>query len=77
VDALKTPDESNLSRTLLPIDLTSDKTHLSQSGKAKAWPLYLTIGNLPNDIRLNPENGCVQLVALLPVLSGKSAVYLK
>jgi hypothetical protein len=55
---------------LIPIILTSDKTHLSQSGKAKAWPLYLTIGNLPSALRLKPEARCVQLVALLPVLSG-------
>ncbi|KAI6014328.1 hypothetical protein EDC04DRAFT_2904169 [Pisolithus marmoratus] len=39
-----------------PVILSSDKTTLSQfSGDKKAWPVYLTIGNISKDVRLLPE----------------------
>jgi hypothetical protein len=50
--------------------LTSDKTLLANSGKFSAWPLYLTIGNIPNNIRFVPKQHCAQLVALIPIPKG-------
>ena len=58
------------SATIIPIILTSDKTHLSGSGSAKAWPLFMTIGNISNNIRFAPGYQCAQLIALIPIISG-------
>jgi len=46
----------------------SDQTHLSNlSGDKKAWPVYLTLGNLPATRRNRPGSFAVLLLALLPV----------
>jgi len=46
----------------------SDQMHLSNlSGDKKAWPVYLTLGNLPATRRNRPGFFAVRLVALLPV----------
>ena len=58
------------SATIIPIILTSDKTHLSGSGSAKAWPLFITIGNISNNIRFSPGYQCAQLIALIPIIHG-------
>jgi len=42
------------SATIIPLILTSDKTHLAFSGKVKGWPLMLSIGNIANDVRFVP-----------------------
>src|SRR5205809_6356026 len=53
---------------VVPVILTSDKTHLTNfSGDKKAWPLYLTIGNLPSTVRNKPSRLATVLLALLPV----------
>jgi hypothetical protein len=54
--------------TIIPLILTSDKTHLSGSGKVKAWPVMMTIGNISNDVRFVPGKHCAQLIALLPLI---------
>jgi len=46
----------------------SDQTHLSNhSGDKKAWPVYLTLGNLVATRRNRPGAFGVLLLALLPV----------
>jgi hypothetical protein len=46
----------------------SDATHLTNfAGVKKAWPVYMTIGNLPSAVRMQPAMQAVVLVALLPV----------
>ena len=46
----------------------SDQTHLTNfSGDKKAWPVYLTIGNILSKTRNSPSKMAVVLVALLPV----------
>jgi hypothetical protein len=46
----------------------SDQTHLTNfSGDKKAWPVYLTIGNIRSKTRNSPSKMAVILVALLPV----------
>jgi hypothetical protein len=46
----------------------SDATHLTRfSGDKKAWPVYMTIGNLSTSVRTRPSTRCVVLVCLLPV----------
>jgi len=59
----------------------SDQTHLSNlSGDKKAWPVYLTLRNLPATRRNTPGPFAVVLLALLPVppkLTKSSAAHLQ
>lgn len=58
------------SATIIPIILTSDKTHLTGTGKVKLWPVMMTIGNVSNSVRFKPGQHCAQLIAMLPVFTG-------
>jgi hypothetical protein len=55
--------------TVIPILLGSDKTHLSVfAGNKKAWPLYLSIGNIHSKVRNAPSRHAWILIAYLPVV---------
>jgi len=64
------------SATIIPIILTSDKTHLSGSGKFKAWPVLMTIGNIPNEWRFVPGKHCAEPIAMLPIPKRIKLTYL-
>jgi len=51
---------------ITPVILATDKTHLTQfSGNKTAYPVYLTIGNLPKGIRQKPsKNACILITYL-------------
>jgi len=55
----------------------SDQTHLTNfSGDMKAWPVYMTIGNILSRTRSSPAKMPILLLALLPVppnFTGESA----
>ncbi|KDQ62232.1 hypothetical protein JAAARDRAFT_100345, partial [Jaapia argillacea MUCL 33604] len=54
--------------TLLPVILSSDKTHLSTfSGDKQAWPVYITIGNIDKSVHRSPKRRAVALLGYLPV----------
>ena len=54
--------------TVVPIIGLSDQTHLTNcSGDKKAWPVYMTIGNMLSQTRSGPAKMSVLLVVLLPV----------
>ncbi|RPB07532.1 hypothetical protein P167DRAFT_495597 [Morchella conica CCBAS932] len=54
--------------TVVPVICASDGTHLTNfSGDKKAWPVYLTIGNITSEIRNKPSSFAFILLALLPV----------
>jgi len=47
----------------------SDQTNLTNfSRDKKAWPVYITIGNLPLTIRNRPGSMAILLLGLLPIL---------
>ncbi|CDO69394.1 hypothetical protein BN946_scf185040.g7 [Trametes cinnabarina] len=52
--------------TVVPIIISSDKTQLTVFGNKTAYPVYLTIGNLPKDIRRKPSHRGQVLLAYLP-----------
>ena len=52
----------------MPIIFMSDATHLTNfCGDKKAWPIYMTIGNLSAKARMTHTMHGVLLVALLPI----------
>jgi Plavaka transposase len=52
---------------LVPIILGSDKTTVSvATGNNEYWPVYLSIGNIQNQVRRAHRNGLVVL-AFLPI----------
>jgi hypothetical protein len=54
--------------TVVPMIFLSDATHLTNfSGDKKAWPVYMTIGNLSTTIRMAPSYHGILLIALLPI----------
>jgi len=62
---------------VVPIIGLSDQTHLTNfSGDKKAWPVYMTIGNILSRTRNSPAKMPILLLALLPVppkFTGESA----
>ncbi|KAM6491269.1 hypothetical protein JOM56_013508 [Amanita muscaria] len=52
--------------TVAPVLLSSDRTQVTLFGSKTAYPVYLTIGNLPKEIRRKPSCGGQVLLAYLP-----------
>ncbi|RPD58107.1 hypothetical protein L226DRAFT_467289 [Lentinus tigrinus ALCF2SS1-7] len=52
--------------TIIPIIISSDKTQLTVFGSKTAYPVYMTIGNLPKDVRRKPNRRGQILLAYLP-----------
>ncbi|KAH9846211.1 hypothetical protein C2E23DRAFT_602675 [Lenzites betulinus] len=52
--------------TVIPVIISSDKTQLTLIGNKTAYPVYMTLGNLPKDIRCKPSRGGQILLAYLP-----------
>jgi hypothetical protein len=46
--------------------VASDETHLTDFGNAKAWPIYLMLGNLSKYIRSQPNSGAIHHLAYIP-----------
>ena len=62
-----TQDQFPAGVTIVPVICASDKTDLTNfSGDQHSWPLYLTIGNIRNDIRRTRKKRAWILVGLIP-----------
>ncbi|KAG8778625.1 hypothetical protein FRC12_024886 [Ceratobasidium sp. 428] len=54
--------------TVVPIIISTDKTKLTVfSGNQKAWPVYISIGNISKDIRRCPSERATLLLGYIPV----------
>lgn len=54
--------------TIVPVVIATDKTQLTQfSGNKAAYPVYLTIGNIPKSLRRKPSAHTTILIAYLSV----------
>ncbi|KAI0690834.1 hypothetical protein BC835DRAFT_1280189 [Cytidiella melzeri] len=52
--------------TIIPIIISSDKTQLTLFRNKTAYPVYMTIGNIPKEIRRKPSSRAYILLAYLP-----------
>ncbi|KAJ3990986.1 hypothetical protein F5050DRAFT_1802251 [Lentinula boryana] len=52
--------------TIIPVIISSDKTQITLFRNKSAYPVYLTIGNLPKEIRRKPSQQGQILLAYLP-----------
>lgn len=53
--------------TIIPIIISSDKTQVMLFGNKSAYPIYMTIGNLPKEIRSKPSRQGYILLGYIPV----------
>ncbi|KIJ12604.1 hypothetical protein PAXINDRAFT_14526 [Paxillus involutus ATCC 200175] len=52
--------------TIIPVILSSDKTQITTFRNKSAYPVYMTIGNIPKEIRCKPSQKAHILLAYLP-----------
>ena len=52
--------------TIIPIIISSDKTRLTLFRDKQAYPIYMTIGNIPKDIRRKPSRMAHILLGYIP-----------
>ncbi|KAJ3775118.1 hypothetical protein FB446DRAFT_638542 [Lentinula raphanica] len=56
-------------RTIVPILLSSDKTQVTLFRNKTVYPVYMTIGNIPKELRRKPSRRAYILVGYLPTTS--------
>ncbi|KAG2129437.1 hypothetical protein DEU56DRAFT_714826, partial [Suillus clintonianus] len=65
-DTQKKLDQREPGATIIPIIISSDKTQVTMFRNKTAYPVYLTIGNIPKEIRRKPSHRAHILLAYLP-----------
>ncbi|KAJ7918864.1 hypothetical protein B0H13DRAFT_2433854 [Mycena leptocephala] len=59
-------EKDNPGATIIPIIISSDMTQLTVFGNKTAYPVYMTIGNIPKEIRRKPSRRGYVLLGYLP-----------
>jgi len=59
-------EQDNPGATIVPIIISTDKTQLTLFRNKAAYPVYITIGNIPKEIRRKPSHHAQTLLAYLP-----------
>ena len=67
-NSLLPPDDPGCEREKIvaAVMFSSDATHLTNFGSAKAWPIYLMLGNLSKYLRAQPNLGGLYHLAYIP-----------
>ncbi|KAG1847789.1 hypothetical protein C8R48DRAFT_615382 [Suillus tomentosus] len=65
-DTQKALDRRRPGATIIPVIISSDKTQVTMFRNKTAYPVYLTIGNIPKEIRRKPSRRAHILLAYLP-----------
>ncbi|KAJ3925746.1 MAG: hypothetical protein NXY57DRAFT_906700 [Lentinula lateritia] len=65
-DTQRAIEENKPGATIIPVIISSDKTQVTLFRNKSAYPVYLTIGNLPKEIRCKPSQQGQILLAYLP-----------
>ncbi|KAG2341299.1 hypothetical protein BDR05DRAFT_949884 [Suillus weaverae] len=68
LNVLKKLDAQQPGGTIVPIIISSDKTQVTMFRNKTAYPVYLTIGNIPKELRRKPSSGSHILLAYLPTI---------
>ena len=63
----KAVDRQTPGATIIPVHISSDKTLVTSFCGKSVYPVYITIGNIPKDIRRKPSIHAQVLLAYLPV----------
>lgn len=58
--------------TIIPIIISTDKTQLTLFRNKTAYPVYMTIGNIPKEIRRKPSSRAYILLGYLPTIKLES-----
>ncbi|KAA1473807.1 hypothetical protein DENSPDRAFT_780478, partial [Dentipellis sp. KUC8613] len=64
----KSPNNDGLEKVIAALMLWSDSTCLATFGTAKAWPLYMSFGNLSKYVRIQPSANAIHHLAYIPSL---------
>ncbi|KAG2131135.1 hypothetical protein BD769DRAFT_1355430 [Suillus cothurnatus] len=59
-------DKQRPGATIVPVIISTDKTQVTLFRNKTVYPVYLTIGNIPKDIRRKPSRRAHTLLAYLP-----------
>ncbi|KAG6905733.1 hypothetical protein DXG01_001083 [Tephrocybe rancida] len=59
-------EKDNPGATIVPIIISTDKTQLTLFRNKSAYPIYITIGNIPKEIHAKPSNRAYILLGYLP-----------
>ncbi|KAG6825399.1 hypothetical protein H0H92_003822, partial [Tricholoma furcatifolium] len=62
-------EKDNSGATIVPIIISTDKTQLTLFRNKSAYPIYMTIGNIPKEVRAKPSNRAYVLLGYLPTTS--------